>query len=783
MGATFSRLKNWVAEILTYSDLNQEIDNILNNLDPSGAGDYSTNTAQMQTTTDPGEVGSESLATSLAGELERLRFAIQEIKGAGATEWYSTVGTSLTELINVLGNSLADNRIASGKTSASSSRLVALDPSGAALSVTLDGSPTAFIYYIGGTQYSISTDVTASGLSAAPSTNNTCLVNDSTFADDQFTQFLGEYGTGIVVDAMGSEITALVGRYAGFKINNGSADEYFIAYVESSTRLTRAQRGCFVNSSQAAVPRIAFSDNDTITLLRMAWVFATAAGGLAVTYNIPTYAASAPTSPTTGDYWFDTANNAWMYYNSSAWVSATATLIGVALSDSTACVAAMTLDAAMNVDVHNTLQVEWASNATIRLRNAFGQINIAGSLVKFGRAPITWDMASHLEAGVTEAASTFYYFYVKESGAPLISNKVPTDRRADLGGLYHPEELWRCIACIKNDGSSNFDAGTLHEFSPEHDERAAAADASLKPHNFSISATVAGNDLTVRMLDRIGNYPSDLIPVVIPVKNVTATTGTAPLLRIRERLSITAANGASLGHTNAKAEYVWVSVVDDAGTPRLALSGRVPYDNVRQSSTTISSGATSGTTLYASAGSTNTAVRLIAQLSSTQTTAGMWASAISDITLWPTVRINRTEPVTYVPTISAGFGTLASSRVQTWRDGAWLHGQGYFQAGTCSGNAATMNLGFNGTDGNVTIDVAIFNSQAQTVGTYSTNGNSQAGTVIFDGASTGIIAFATTYATSESQIVTTNANGICPNSGFMTFSFRVPVLGWSTYGP
>lgn len=782
MGATFSRLKNWVAEILTYSDLNQEIDNILNNLDPSGAGDYSTNTAQMQTTTDPGEVGTESLATSLAGELERLRFAIQEIKGAGAAQWYSTVGTSLTELINVLGNSLADNRIASGKTSANSSRLVALDPSGSTLAVTLDGSPTPLVYYIGGTQYSIDADVTASGLSGAPSTNNTCLINDLTFADDQFTQFLGEYGTGIPVDNMGSEITALVGRYAGFKIENGSATEYMLAYVESTTRLSRAQRGCFVNSSQTAVPRIPFTDNDTITLLRTAWVFGTTTSTLAVTYNIPTYSAAQPTSPTTGDYWFDLANSAWMYYNSSAWVSANATLIGVVMSDATACVAAMMLDAANNADPLNTMQVSRTSNSIVSLRNAFSQINVAGSLVKLGRAPLTWDMTANLEAGVTEAANTFYYIYVKESGAPLISNKVPTDRRGDLGGLYHPEELWRCIAVIKNDGSSNLDAGTLYEFGDE-DERTAQFAAAQNPNCFSLTATVAGNDLTVRLLDRIGNYPSDLIPVVIPVKNVTATTGTAPLLRIRERLSITAANGASLGHTNAKAEYVWVSVVDDAGTPRLALSGRVPYDNVRQSSTTISSGATSGTTLYASAGSTNTAVRLIAQLSSTQTTAGMWASAISDITLWPTVRINRTEPVTYVPTISAGFGTLASSRVQTWRDGAWLHGQGYFQAGTCSGNAATMNLGFNGTDGNVTIDVAIFNSQAQTVGTYSTNGNAQAGTVIFDGASTGIIAFATTYATPESQIVTANANGICPNSGFMTFSFRVPVLGWSTYGP
>lgn len=50
--------------------------------------DYSTNAAQMRTQTDPGESGTESLPTSAAGELERLRFIINEMKGT--TYWYET---------------------------------------------------------------------------------------------------------------------------------------------------------------------------------------------------------------------------------------------------------------------------------------------------------------------------------------------------------------------------------------------------------------------------------------------------------------------------------------------------------------------------------------------------------------------------------------------------------------------------------------------------------------------------------------------------------------------
>ena len=39
MGATFNRVKNWIAEKLTPSDLNAEIDNILNNLTAAGVDD------------------------------------------------------------------------------------------------------------------------------------------------------------------------------------------------------------------------------------------------------------------------------------------------------------------------------------------------------------------------------------------------------------------------------------------------------------------------------------------------------------------------------------------------------------------------------------------------------------------------------------------------------------------------------------------------------------------------------------------------------------------------
>lgn len=74
-----------------YNEFNGNIDN--NNVKasagiaPSKVDDYSTNATQMQTTTDPGDVGTESLPTSLQGEIERLRFKIKQI--VGGAQWYS----------------------------------------------------------------------------------------------------------------------------------------------------------------------------------------------------------------------------------------------------------------------------------------------------------------------------------------------------------------------------------------------------------------------------------------------------------------------------------------------------------------------------------------------------------------------------------------------------------------------------------------------------------------------------------------------------------------------
>lgn len=115
--AVYSRIKNWVSnEVLTAADLNAEFNNILTNAQPSGIEDYSADVSTMQSTTDPGGVGSESLATTLAGEIQRLRYAIKRI--VGGAQWYSTPSFDLTNAsigtANIANNAVTTAKIADG---------------------------------------------------------------------------------------------------------------------------------------------------------------------------------------------------------------------------------------------------------------------------------------------------------------------------------------------------------------------------------------------------------------------------------------------------------------------------------------------------------------------------------------------------------------------------------------------------------------------------------------------------------------------------------------------
>jgi hypothetical protein len=120
----FSRLKTWVAnEVLKSSDLNAEFDNVINNFTPTGMDDISQNVSAMQTSVDPGGIGTESLATNLAGEIQRLRYAIKRlVKRDGSKQWYeapplitsSDIATSGVATANIAPGAVTTTELADG---------------------------------------------------------------------------------------------------------------------------------------------------------------------------------------------------------------------------------------------------------------------------------------------------------------------------------------------------------------------------------------------------------------------------------------------------------------------------------------------------------------------------------------------------------------------------------------------------------------------------------------------------------------------------------------------
>jgi hypothetical protein len=99
-------------DILSAADYVADHQQHIDNQTPQGTDDYSANVTQMRVTTSPGTVNGESLATSLGGELERIRFVLKDIKtkinGSAVLQWYDVNYTNLPGNSTITAAKLAD---------------------------------------------------------------------------------------------------------------------------------------------------------------------------------------------------------------------------------------------------------------------------------------------------------------------------------------------------------------------------------------------------------------------------------------------------------------------------------------------------------------------------------------------------------------------------------------------------------------------------------------------------------------------------------------------------
>ena len=356
----------------------------------------------------------------------------------------------------------SQNTVTSGKVRSTSNQPAFITPNGAALSAVINGATTSLVLDINGTAVTVSSNLSLTSLTAAASSQNTCLVDDTAAADQHDTRLWGtpEHRKAITIDTIGTNISALNGKFAAFMLDNGSSTEYFTAFVDTSNnRLIKCRRGYFYDSSLNPKNRIVFSNNDTITLLKWGFVFVEDDGvTTSVSYTVPVWAVTAPSSPATNDYWYDLANNTWKRYDGASWAIIDRTLVGSFVNSSTACVGARCEPFYANYKPENDLALEVSTTEIVRSVREYGRISVAGNLIEFHNTLPSWNITTDLDGtdyyDATEQASRMYYLYIKDTGALVMTDIHPMYAN-EFYGWYHPHNPWRCVGVAYNNGSSN----------------------------------------------------------------------------------------------------------------------------------------------------------------------------------------------------------------------------------------------------------------------------------------------------------------------------------------
>jgi hypothetical protein len=323
-----------------------------------------------------------------------------------------------------------------------------LIPNGANNTATIDATPTPLEVVINGSSVIIASDISITGLTSAPAANNTCLVNDVYILADENTKYFRRF----VIDTIGTEISNRNGKIQGF-LQNG---EYFLAHIDTTnSALNILRRGAFRNSASAPFARATWTDNATVTIMSTAWVYVDNTGtSAAISYTSPIYSGTAPASPATNDYWYDTSVSKWKVWGGSAWSIANRTLVGVLLINSAGvCVASWSMDPMKSALALNTIQLRKFDNTKIISEKSINDAVVYGSYIK-SFTNLAWDITLNLDTSLSEAANTSYYFYITPAGVPIISDEHP-EYREEFGDWYHPYKTYLYCGSSQNNNSSN----------------------------------------------------------------------------------------------------------------------------------------------------------------------------------------------------------------------------------------------------------------------------------------------------------------------------------------
>lgn len=322
---------------------------------------------------------------------------------------------------------------------------LAVTPAATTAEILAGGSNPNLEMIINGASITLSSDITTPSMLLAPSIQNTCRVDDLEYDNLNFTKTEGEMGgTFILLSNIQNNISALDGTVQAF--SHGAGPELFFARInDSEDRLEDCVRGL------GGTLREELDDNDIITLLAANHIFIEDDLTIYTTRTYPEYLQSDPSSPTLGDFYFDTVVKIWKRYNGVSFEALNVNWLGTAILDDveTIFVSPNNFDLGWNESLERKIGYVSATQISVTIN----EVSVAGVFQKNSKAiSRIYALSTNLEPGRSEIANTLYYIYVQRDLTLFFSDIAP--REYDWRkGYYHPRRYWRCIGSVFRDVS------------------------------------------------------------------------------------------------------------------------------------------------------------------------------------------------------------------------------------------------------------------------------------------------------------------------------------------
>ena len=238
--------------------------------------------------------------------------------------------------------------------------------------------------------------------------------------------------------------------------------------------------------------------------------------------------------------------------------------------------------------------------------------------------------------------------------------------------------------------------------------------------NLAITTAVGSSALTIALKTKAGTDPTSSDPIRVSFRHATLTNGNFQLRTISGALSLVISSGSTLGQVDAQPSRIWVYLIDNAGTPELAVS-HSRYGEDQLVSTTAEGGAgaaDSATVIYSASARSNVAIRCIGFIDNTQTTAGTWASAGSQIQLMPYWIPKAPTVQTFTSSSGTYYTPAGCTRIRVR-----LVGGGGGGGGGTNGSSGTAG----GAGGNTTFGTSLLQGDGGSGGGVGAAGNSAGG--------------------------------------------------------